>query len=308
MSRVSLIARIKPWMLPIAMSAGVMFHEFIDSIAFLSPYLIFAMLFITFSRLDMRQIQGGRFIWMLLGVQTLGAIALYLILRPLNEIVAQGVFVCVFCPTATAAPVITGMLGGSVARLVTFSLVSNITVAVTAPALFAIIGGGEASWETFFNDMSVIAGKVVPLLIAPLPCALALRRFAPKVHRAVAGHQSLSFYIWAVALFIVVGRAVSFAMAEPPEAIPSMLMLAAGAALACGAQFAIGRRIGAATGDKIAGAQGLGQKNTVLAVWMAMTWLNPVTAIAPASYVAWQNTVNSLQLYYRTKKKCSATV
>ncbi len=303
-----IIARIKPWMLPIAMAGGVLFHDFINRIAFLSPWLIFAMLFITFCRLNLRDIRIGRFVWMLLGVQTLGAVLLYFLLRPFSEIVAQGVFVCVFCPTATAAPVITGMLGGSIALLVTFSLVSNVTVALTAPALFAMMGAGEASWDLFFSDMAMIASKVVPLLIAPLPCALALRRLSPRLHQTVASKQSLSFYIWALALFIVVGRAVSFAMAEPPEAVPAMLALAAGAALACIGQFAAGRRIGCATGDKIAGAQGLGQKNTVLAVWMAMTWLNPVTAIAPASYVAWQNIINSLQIYFKTRRERATTV
>ena len=55
-------------------------------------------------------------------------------------------------------------------------------------------------------------------------------------------------------------------------------------------------------GDKISGAQGLGQKNTVLAIWMAMTYLNPLSSVAPAAYVAWQNTINSWQLYRHQRK------
>lgn len=84
--------------------------------------------------------------------------------------------------------------------------------------------------------------------------------------------------------------------------IPVMIWLAVGAGLACGLQFVIGRRIGARCGDKVAGAQSLGQKNTVLAIWMSLTYLNPVASIAPAAYIAWQNTVNSIQLYYHAKK------
>jgi BASS family bile acid:Na+ symporter len=67
-------------------------------------------------------------------------------------------------------------------------------------------------------------------------------------------------------------------------------------------QFYIGRRIGRHCGDKIAGAQGLGQKNTVLAIWMSLTFLNPISAVGPAAYVAWQNTINSLQLYFKARK------
>ena len=46
-----------------------------------------------------------------------------------------------------------------------------------------------------------------------------------------------------------------------------------------------------------AGAQALGQKNTVLAVWMAIAYLNPISSVAPAAYVAWHNIVNSMQIY-----------
>ena len=41
---------IKPWMLPIAMLGGILFHGFIDKIAFLAPYLIFVMLLVTFCK------------------------------------------------------------------------------------------------------------------------------------------------------------------------------------------------------------------------------------------------------------------
>jgi BASS family bile acid:Na+ symporter len=117
----------------------------------------------------------------------------------------------------------------------------------------------------------------------------------------LAEHQSLSFYIWALSLFIVVGRAVSFILKEPASYIPEMIILALVSLLTCLAQFGIGRRIGAACGDKVAGTQGLGQKNTVLAIWMALTYLNPISSVAPAAYVAWQNTINSLQLYFKAK-------
>lgn len=138
--------------------------------------------------------------------------------------------------------------------------------------------------------------------------ALLLMRFAPKIHQTIADHQSLSFYIWAVSLFIVVGRAVSFIMSEPAEMVPEMIILAIFSGVVCCAQFYIGRKIGRRCGDKIAGAQGLGQKNTVLAIWMALTYLHPISSVAPAAYVAWQNTINSAQLYFKTKrdsKKCS---
>ena len=189
------------------------------------------------------------------------------------------------------------MLGGSVPRLATFSIISNIAVALLAPVIFTLMGSDAGI--PFSDALLTISAKVMPLIILPLVLALCLLKISPKVHRAV------SFYIWAVSLFIVVGRAVSFIMDEPSEAIPKMIILAIFSGIVCCAQFWIGRKIGRRCGDKIAGAQGLGQKNTVLAIWMALTYLHPVSSVAPAAYVAWQNTINSAQLYFKMRRENS---
>ncbi|MDD3914938.1 MAG: transporter, partial [Bacteroidales bacterium] len=38
-----------------------------------------------------------------------------------------------------------------------------------------------------------------------------------------------------------------------------------------------------------------------MAIWMATTYLNPLTSIFPASYSIWQNLYNSYQLYRHDK-------
>lgn len=91
-------------------------------------------------------------------------------------------------------------------------------------------------------------------------------------------------------------------MGEPWEKVPEMIVVALAAGVACGLQFYLGRKIGGRCGDKIAGAQGLGQKNTVLAIWLALAYLDPVASVGPAAYIAWQNTINSLQIYYHDKR------
>lgn len=293
---------LKPWMLPIAMLCGILFHTVIDSVQFLAPWLIFTMLLITFCRLRPSEFRITRLTWIIVGVQIIGGIAVYFVLSPLSTDLAEGAMICVLCPTATAAPVITGMLGGSIAVLVAISLLSNLGVALVAPPFFAMIGSETGIDITYTEAFLTIAAKVGPLILGPIAAALALLYFAPRVHDAIASRQSLSFYIWSLSLIIVVGRAVTFAMAEPADRIPEMVALALIAGLICIAQFIIGRRIGRRYGDRVAGAQGLAQKNTVLAVWMAVTYLNPIASIAPAAYVAWQNTINSAQIYLKERK------
>lgn len=284
-------------MLPIAMLLGVLFHESIGQVAFLSRYLIFTMLLITYCRLKTSDFHIGRYIWLLLAVQLGGAVGAYLLLKPFDEVLAQGAFICIFCPTATAAPVITGMLGGSVGRVAVYSFFSHISVAFLAPVLLTWIGDSSAAGIGFGESLLAIARSVLPLILGPLAIAALMGRFSPRAKAAVANHQGLSFYIWAFALLIVVGNSVSFLMREPASAIPQILLLALVAFVACVAQFWTGRKIGNRYADKVSGAQSLGQKNTVLAIWLALTYLNPLASAAPAAYVAWHNIVNSYQIY-----------
>ncbi len=300
------LQRLKPWMLPIAMVCGVLFHSLIGAVQFLAPYLIFTMLLITFCRIRPSEFRISGLTWSVTGVQLACSIAIFFCLKPFGTDLAEGTMICFLCPTATAAPVITSMLGGSIATVVAISLLSNLMLAIVGPAFLAYIGAGTGLDLSFGQAFVLILSKVGPMVLGPLAAALTLRVVWPAAHRALATRQTLSFYIWAISLILVVGRAVTFAMAEPADRIPEVVALAILAGAACITQFAIGRKLGRHFGDRIAGAQGLGQKNTVLAVWLATTYLNPISSIAPAAYIAWQNTINSLQIYMKTKRERQA--
>lgn len=287
--------RLKAWMLPIAMAGGAILYKWMGYATFLSPYLIFMMLYITYCKLDMRDIRPHKFHLELLAVQMVLAAAVYAALSPWRHVVAEGVFICVYIPTATAAPVITAMLGGSISKVATYSLLCNMFVAVTGPLILAAIG--DNADMSFLHSFLLICSKVAPLLIAPLVLALITRKVSPRLHSALVNHQQISFYLWAASLFIVVGSCVSFTINHwSHKDVDSILFLIFGALAVCLLQFYIGRKIGGKFHDKVSGGQSLGQKNTVLAVWLALAYMNPIASIGPAAYIIWQNSVNSIQL------------
>ena len=131
------------WTLPIAMTFGATFYlvfagtpalnplkpAIYSVINFITPVLIFAMLFLTFCRVSPKDLRFKKWHFILLAIQLLGCIAAYFLLLPINKIMAQAAMVCLICPTATAAPVITGKLGGSVPNLTTYTLLSNLMAA-----------------------------------------------------------------------------------------------------------------------------------------------------------------------------------
>ena len=107
----------KDWMLPIAMLAGALTYPWVSRLAFLTPYLIFAMLLFTFSKIEPGDIRLRReHVWLLL-VQLMGSGGLYLLLRPVDRIIASGALLCLLTPTAASAPGVPGLLGGAVGVL-----------------------------------------------------------------------------------------------------------------------------------------------------------------------------------------------
>ena len=303
--------RLKIWMLPIAMVVGIIFHDYMNLVAPLAPWLLAVMLFQTYCRINLKEFRLTRFSLILILVQIIGGITFYFAFLPLGDIVAQAAFICVFCPTATAAPVVTGMLGGSVGQVAAFSLVSNFSVAVLAPFLFTWMGATDLHVGlSFLHTTGLISLKVVPLILGPLVAALLLNRLSPKVHKKISDHQGISFYLWSFTLIIVVGRSVSYVIShlnENPEEGRVMAAMAGVSLIACLMQFAVGRKVGEKFGDNVAGAQSLGQKNTILSIWMAQSFLNPLASVGPATYVAWQNTVNSMQILKKERGKAKAT-
>ena len=104
---------LKNWTLPIAMLVGAIGYPLFISLSFLTPYLIFTMLLLTFCKVSPRDLKPKPLHMWLLLIQIGGALAAYLLLYRFDKIVAEGVMVCIICPTATAAAVITSKLGGS---------------------------------------------------------------------------------------------------------------------------------------------------------------------------------------------------
>ena len=284
--------------MPVGMIIGALLCRQIVAVdaftgGYITPVMIFAMLFFTYCRVDVTKMRVTMMHFWLFAAQIVGAIAVYTLCQPLGQTIAQGAMICALAPIAMAAVVIGGMLGANIENMTTYSLLCNIATAFVAPFMLSWVGNGECT-------LMQILQKVAPLLVAPFVAGQLCRLLLPKVAGWVADHSRVSFYIWLVSLVIVVGRTTAFVIDHIVTEARTEIILAIVAGVICVAQFALGRKIGAKYGDTVAGGQSLGQKNTILAVWMAQSFLNPLSCVAPTAYIIWQNIVNSYQIY---KKK-----
>jgi len=288
----------------VSMLVGIVFY---NPLAYLSPaikYFLFLMLLITYCRVSLRQLKPEPLHFWLACVQVFGCVSVYLILAPFNRELAQGCLLCILAPTATSAPVFAALLGGSIACLATYSIASNLSVAFLAPFALSFLGThGVGDELTFMQTFWMICVKVMPLLLAPFILATLMKKFTPKIHSQLKDRQVFSFWLWVIALAALMAKTTKDLVGMEREMYSTAAILASGAAVVCILQFSTGWYLGRKYGNRIAGGQGLGQKNTILVIWMAQTFLNPVVAIAPASYVIWQNLINSYQLWKARKDK-----
>ena len=286
--------KIKSYMMPIAMVIGFIFYQQVSVLSFIVPYLIFIMLLLTFIKISWRDIHiSTMHIWMIL-FQVIASGVVYYLINPYNSILAQGTMICILAPTATSAPVITKMLGGNVESLTSYSLVSNLVLVAVAPLLFSEIGFHSLP---FLDSAWQISRRVALLLILPLVIAFLINKLIPVASNFLQEKSDISFYLWSIALTIVSGRTLHFILSQGESNYKIEFLLAVFSLLVCVFQFWLGRKIGRKYQNTVAGGQGLGQKNTILAIWMAQVYLNPIASIAPGLYVVWQNSVNSWQVW-----------
>ncbi|MBQ8968832.1 MAG: transporter [Bacteroidaceae bacterium] len=272
-------------------------------LAIVQPSLIFLMLFLTFCKVRPRDLrlspwQG----WMLLlqiASFVLGALWLHTLPLQNWHVVLEGAMLCMICPTATAAAVVTRKLGGNTGSLMAYTILINLAVALVVPACIPLMRPHPE--YSFVRSFLSIIGRVFPLLLGPFFLAMLTRRYASRLAERLAECRDLPFYLWAISLSLAIAVTTkSIVHTHLPWIYQMGIALAS--LLACFLQFGIGRWLGCKYDDAISAAQAFGQKNTVFAIWMGYTFMNPVTSLAGGFYSIWHNVWNSWQLWRKEQE------
>ena len=286
--------------MPVAIVVGLLFHHYLAMVKPVVPLLIFAILFLNFSSVEVRSLRVRPMHAWLIAFQIFVSLGCYLLLQPFNELLAQGLLIGILSPVAASVVVIACMLGADRSTITTYTLVGNVGIALVAPIYFSFIGTNVTM--PFWDSFLLILSKIAPTLILPLLLIILLQLFAPKVNSFIARYQGVSFYLWSMALMITLGQTIDFIYLHGAGHIPEIVGLGVASLVVCAVQFAVGRAIGRHYGDTVSGGQGLGQRNTALAIWMSAMYLQPLASTFPALYSIWQNLYNSYQLWRHDKR------
>lgn len=291
--------RYRSLVLPVAIVVGLLFHHYLAMVKPVVPFLIFSILFLNFSSVEVRSLRVRPMHGWLIAFQVFVSLGCYLLLHPFNELLAQGMLIGILSPVAASVVVIACMLGADRSTITTYTLVGNVGIALVAPIYFSFIGTNVDM--PFWDSFLLILSKIAPTLVLPLLLIILLQLFAPKVNNFIARYQGISFYLWSMALMITLGQTIDFIYLHGAGHIPEIIGLSVASMLACAVQFAVGKAIGRHYGDTVSGGQGLGQRNTALAIWMSAMYLQPLASTFPALYSIWQNLYNSYQLWRKDR-------
>ena len=300
--------KIRSYILPIAIVLGLLLHRFCATFSVAVPYLIFSILLLTFTAVDVRKLKfSPMFVWILL-FQIVVSIGLYALLMAwgARPVIAEGVMMAALCPVASSVAVVSCMLGADRQTVTSFTIIGNLVISLGAPAYFTLIGvHPELSFLASFLSILRRVGVVIGL---PFFIALVLQLWLPEVNRFLSRYKGLSFYLWSVALLFTIGQTIDFIFLHGKGNWTVILWLGVASLLFCAVQFALGKWIGSRYGDVIAGGQLLGQKNTAMGIWMANHYLHPLTSVVLAFYAILQNLFNSWQIWRHDRKKKEAPV
>lgn len=311
---------LKRWTLPVSMAMGALiylvfyFTPSLDSLGnrlspvmdAILPLFMFLVLYVTFCKVNFRKLIPVHWhLWVgifqvLFVIIIVGAILAFDI-QGNNLILLEAILTCIIGPCASAAAVVTQKLGGNLEEMTTYTFLSNFICALLIPICFPLIvhdANGMDFWQAFF----IILNKVCIVLVLPMILAYITKHFTPlhSFHQWIIGVKDLSFYLWGCSLLIVTGTTVKN-IVHAETSIAFLCMIASMGLLLCIIQFAVGRYIGHFFGATINAGQALGQKNTAFAIWIAYTYLHPLSSVGPGCYILWQNIINSIEIWQKER-------
>lgn len=293
---------IRSLVLPFAIVMGFLFHPFCGSLYCIVPILVFTMLFLNYTAVDVRKMHLSMMDFYIALFQAVAGIGIYLLGQILgwNLGLSEGLMIAILTPVAASVVVISCALGADRERITTATIINNLWIALLAPILFSFIGRQQDM--PFLISFWHIFRRIAPQIVLPFIVALLLQHLFPKTNAAISSIKWTSLYVWAFTLTIVLGKTFHDIITSPDPEWHLIGISAIACVLLCIIQFGLGKLIGRHYGDTISGGQTLGQKNTSFGIWMSVEYMTTaIAAITPAIYSICQNLFNSYQMYIHDK-------
>ena len=284
----------KTFLLLVTITCGIILPYGYDY-TFLIRYLLMAMLFFSFLDIKIEKEIITKQHFIILPLIVIVSVIVFVLVSQFNIEAARAVFIAAVGPTAIAAPVIISLKKGKVEFVVFSLLLNNMVIALLIPFLLPWIMASNADVSVNQILLPVVITIAVPFVLARLT-----KLVAPIVWKELVKWKDSIFYLLVLNIYIATSKASYYISNESPNHYNTIILIGIFTAVICALLFTLGRFVGGKKFSEEASFS-LGQKNNGFTIWIALTYMSPVSVIGPVFYVMFQNIFISWKLYKHNK-------
>ena len=266
------------------LGAGLLLPSVGDYTAVIRPFLMI-MLFFSFLKVRL-----GRelFRWVHLRIALVAPIlagVAYFGLAQISEPLARNVFLIVLAPTAVVTPVLVDILRGNVPYAIGGILVTHAVWAGALALYLPWVSGSVLNAA----ELATLLFEVGSLIGLPLLAAQFIRRGGgARVEGVLNKLGGYTLYLFLTNILIAAGRLSQYLRYEATVELDLLYWIAGAMIIVCATLFPLGARLGPPT-LRTESSLLLGRKNTMISIWVALTYLSPLATIGPMVYILVQN-------------------
>lgn len=260
-------------------------------LTFLVRYFVMVMLFFAFLEVKIERAMITIDHIKVAVLNVLMPLLVFYILQPFNLMIALAGYAICSAPTAAGAPVMAVFMKKKVsfvtASVIVTSPLMAMVIPFTLPLVFPVEGQVSA-WQ--------ILVPVAQVVFIPLVLAQFIRNFLPKIKTRLRIFHQVPFYLFLANVYIASANATNYILHDELTAWYEFVWIALSIGVICLLQFKIGEWVSKKE-NYVESGLALGRKNTMFALWVALTFINPVTGLGPIFYIVFHNAYNSWQIY-----------
>lgn len=207
-----------------------------------------------------------------------------------------GLFLIAVTPTAIASSIIIKFLKGnlefSVTNIIVFNLISPITYTVLLKLFF--------SDSQFSISIYKIVSSLTIIVFIPFVLATIIKKISPT-NRVLKKISDYTGFLFLVIVYLSVSSSALKLRTVEPAQLALLFAYVIGAALFL---YLAGFLFGLSDDTKKTLAVSMGQKNTALCIWIALSNFSPLAAIPPTIYIIVHHTINTgIMLFFQQHEK-----
>jgi BASS family bile acid:Na+ symporter len=287
---------LKSVLILLALGVGLLLPSLGGFTFVLRPFLM-TLLFFSFLNI---KLDRNVFAWQQLAsaaLLPLFGLGAYYLSHWLDENLALTLLLMGLAPTAVITPVMAVILRRSAAYMVGAIIFSSMVFTLVVPVMLTWLLGIELS----LAGLGKLVYTIGSIIIIPMLLAQLVRKIDGKL---IAVLRAITPYVFVLFLLnvAVAAGSLSYYLRYESSTPWSFIWLTAGAiTLLMLANFMVGSFI-APKDHAIEGSLALGRKNTMLAIWIALEYFNPLIVLGPMIYILAQNVFMAGQVWWVERK------